>query len=146
VRNWLLVTLASVLAAAGFIIAAAVANSSIQYAYLSPIFLGVAGGLTIVAGFLCGAALGALNTFCACAGARCATPCSSLRATLTAAMVVLGIQTSACLTAAFSAWIPFAGLVGIFAIAAPLFLQGALIFAAIAFLSQLSNCQAAPAG
>src|SRR5947209_8937624 len=93
------------------IIGESVTTLSFWLAWQSPVWMGFAAGFTYAAAYLCSKALDALEVFCKCAGPKCAQECSSMRATLTASAAVLGIQATACLAAAFHAWIPIAGSV-----------------------------------
>jgi len=142
IRNWLLGILAAIFGAIGLIVVAAVANGSFWLAWTSPGWMLAAAAATAVAAFLCGSALTALDVFCRCAGPKCAVACSNMRNTLNAARVVLGIQATACLTAALPAWIPGAGQVLMWIIVGALLLQAALIISAMAFYSQLTACNA----
>jgi hypothetical protein len=94
----------------------------------------VAAAATGAAILLCSQAISALDTYCACVGARCARQCNNLRTTLKAAMAVLGIQATACLTVAAYAWIPGAANLAQWAIIGTLFVQAGLIIGAIALL------------
>lgn len=132
------------LLAVGLIIVAAVLNLSFWKAYLSPFLMGGAAGATALAGLFCGFALTALDTFCACAGPTCKGACDNMRNTLKAVLVVLGVQTTACLVAALLAWIPVAGLPLMVAVGGALVAQVALIIAVLGFFAQLDNCQLAP--
>lgn len=144
VRNWLIGVAAAIISAAAIALGAAAVNPNVWYSWLAPLGMVVAAAVTLGALLLCVGAIGALDTFCACAGPRCAGPCGNLRTTLEAARIVLGIQATACLTAALSAWIPGIGGAPIWVIIAALVSQLVLIIAAIAFLSQLASCQSAP--
>ena len=141
VRNWLIAVAAAIVVAAATALGAAAAGSSYYYSYLAPFGMLAAAAITGGAILLTSAAIGALDTFCACAGAKCAGPCGNLRRTLEAARIVLGIQATACLTSAAAAWIPGIGQVPIYVIIGALFVQLALVIGAIAFLTQLSSCQ-----
>jgi hypothetical protein len=145
VRDWLIATAIAILAAAAIVVGAAIANSSWWYAWTAPLAMLAAAAATSLAMFFCNRAVAALDTFCACAGSRCAGPCGNLRRTLVAAGVVLGIQATACLYAAAAAWIPVAGQVVMWTIIGTLVIQAALIMSAIAFMAQLATCQSAPA-
>lgn len=144
VRNWLIACFVGILAAVATIVGAAIANGSWWYTYLSPIGMLVAAGLTGAAIGACAMALSALDTVCACAGDRCSGPCNNLRNVLRAAMTVLGIQVTACLTVAAYAWIPGAANPAQWVIIGALIVQSALIISAIAFYDQLSGCTARP--
>lgn len=141
VRNWLIATLIAIFAAVAIIIGAAIANGSWWLAWTAPIGMLAAAGATGLAIISCGQAISALNTFCECAGPRCAGPCGNLRNVLVAANVVLGIQATTCLAAAAAAWIPVAGQVLMWIIIGALTIQAALIISAFAFMSQLATCQ-----
>jgi hypothetical protein len=145
VRNWLIATAAAIFVAVAIIVGAAIANGSWWYAWAAPFGMLAAAGATGLAILFCNRAIAALDTFCACAGPRCAGPCGNLRRTLVAAGVVLGIQATACLAAAAAAWIPVAGQVVMWTIIGALVIQAALIISAIAFMTQLATCQSAPA-
>ena len=67
-----------------------------------------------------------------------------MRATLTASAAVLGIQATACLAAAFHAWIPIAGSVLMWIILVALVIQLALIASAIYFFTALEKCNNPP--
>lgn len=141
VRNWILATIAAIFVVVAIIVGAAVANGSWYYSWTAPGVMISAAIVTGVAIFFNSMALGALNTFCACAGARCASACSNLRATLTAAGVLLGIQATACLLAALSAWIPSVGQAPMWIIIGALVIEAAVLITALAFLSALTSCQ-----
>jgi hypothetical protein len=140
-RNLLIGLAAAIVSAAAVALGAAAVNNTGWYAWLAPAGMLLAAGLTGLAVLLCGFAIDALNAFCACAGGRCAGQCGNLRTTLNAARVVLGIQATACLTSALSAWIPWVGSAPIYVIVGALIIQSALIIAAIAFMAQLGACQ-----
>ena len=146
VRNWLIATLVAIFAAVSIVIGAAIANNIWYLAWTSPIGMALAAGATGLAILFCGLAASALDTFCKCAGPRCAGPCGNLASVLVAARVVLGIQATACLWAALQAWIPGAGQFLMWIIVGAMLIQAALLISAIAFLSQLSSCQMAPTG
>ena len=141
VRNWLIGPAATVASAAAIALGAAAVNNTGWYAWLAPAGMLVAAGLAGLAVVFCGMAIDALDVFCACAGSRCAGPCSNLRNTLNAARVVLGIQATACLAAAAIAWIPWAGSAPIYVIVGALIIQVGLVISAIVFMSQLASCQ-----
>lgn len=141
VRNWLIGLAAAIVSAAAIALGAAAVNNTGWYAWLAPVGMLAAAAVAGLAVLLCGFAIDALNGFCACAGARCAGPCGNLRTTLNAARVVLGIQATACLTSALSAWIPGVGSAPIYVIVGALVIQLALIISAIAFAVQLGSCQ-----
>lgn len=130
----------AIFAAAAIVIGAAIANGSWWYTYLSPIGMLVAAAATGGAIVLCSQALSALDTYCACLGGRCDGACNNLRATLRAAMTVLGIQATACLTVAAYAWIPGAANPAQWVIIGSMFVQAALIIGAIAFYNALVTC------
>ena len=88
----------------------------------------------------CAMALSALDTFCACAGAKCSGQCGNMRNTLRAGLTVLGIQATACLTVAAYAWIPGAANPAQWVIIGALIVESALIIGAIAFYSSLAAC------
>jgi len=144
VRNWLIVVLITVVAAAGIIVGAAIANGSIVYAWQSPIGMAAAAVATGLAVIFCTLAVNALDTFLACAGSRCKGAYDNLRNTINAARVVLGIQGLACLMAALIAWIPIAPQPLMWAIIGALLVQVALIAAAFGFFVPLTTCQTAP--
>lgn len=146
VRNWLIGIAAAIFVAAAIAVGAALVNNTYWYSWLAPVGMIVAAGATGGAILLCGAAISALDTFCACAGVRCSGACTNLRNVLNAARVVLGIQATACLTSALSAWIPGIGAVPIWVIVGALIAQAALIISAIAFMVNLSNCQTTSPG
>src|SRR5262245_12319920 len=131
VRNWLIAALVSMaLAVASIFIALNLSSVPQSIAMLfAAAFAGIAIGLISLA-------LGALTTFCACAGPSCAGPCSNLRTTLLAVNIVLGIQVTACLATAAIVLIPIVGtwLGGrqIYVIYAALVLQVALLVAVFA--------------
>jgi hypothetical protein len=139
-RNWLIACAAAIVVAAATIIGAAIANGSYWYTYLSPIGMLVAAGLTGAAMGACAMALSALDTFCACAGAKCSGQCANMRNTLRAGLTVLGIQATACLTVAAYAWIPGAANPAQWVIIGALIVESALIIGAIAFYSSLAAC------
>jgi hypothetical protein len=143
VKLWLAAVLAAIVATIAIIIGAAIANGSFVEANKSFWGMLAAGVVAFGAVFLCGMASSALNTFCTCAKAspKCAGPCSSLNSVLTAAKVVLGIQATDCLLAAFPALIPIIGQIWMWIIVAALLIQLGLIISAIAFLNQLDSCQ-----
>jgi hypothetical protein len=143
-RNWLIACVAAIFVAAATIIGAAIANGSWWYTYLSPIGMLVAAGLTLAAMGACAMAISALDTYCACLGARCAGQCGNLRTTLRAALTVLGIQATACATVAAYAWIPGAANPAQWVIIGSLFVQAALIISAIAFVASLVACGTPP--
>jgi len=122
------------------IIGAAIANGSYWYTYLSPIGMLVAAGFTGAAMGACAMALSALDTFCACAGAKCGGQCDNMRNMLRAGLTVLGIQATACLTVAAYAWIPGAANPAQWVIIGALIVESALIIGAIAFYSSLAAC------
>jgi hypothetical protein len=144
VRNWLIACAVAIAAAVATIIGAAIANGSWWYTYLSPIGMLVAAAFTGAALGACAMAISALDTFCACVGPRCAGQCGNLRTTLTAAMTVLGIQVTACLTIAAYAWIPGAANPAQWVLIGSLIVQAALIIGAIGFFSSLLSCAAPP--
>lgn len=144
-RNWLIACVVAIIAAAAVIVGAAIANGSYWYTYLSPIGMLVAAAFTGAAIGACAMALSALDTFCMCVGTRCNGPCSNMRTTLKAATAVLGIQAVACLTVAAYSWIPGAAQPAQWVIIGALIIQAALIFGAMSFFSDLTNCQRAPA-
>ena len=144
VRNWLIATLVAIFAAVAIIVGAAIANGSWWYAWTALFGMLAAAAATGLAILFCGFALSALNTFCACAGSKCAGPCGNLRNVLIAANVVLGIQATACLAAALVAWIPVAGQPVMWIIIGALLIQTILIISAFAFMSQLATCQTSP--
>jgi hypothetical protein len=144
VRNWLIGAAAAIVLAAVTALGAAAAGSSFYYSYLAPFGMLAAAAITAGAILLVTAAIGALDAFCACAGARCAGVCGNLRRTLDAARIVLGIQATAALTSAAAAWIPGIGQVPIYVIIGALFIQLALIISTIYFLTQLASCQTPP--
>jgi hypothetical protein len=139
-RNWLIACLAGIALAVATIVGAAIANGSYWYTYLSPIGMLVAAAFTGAAIGACAMALSALDAFCTCAGPRCSGQCNNLRTTLKAAMTVLGIQATACLTVAAYAWIPGAAQAAQWIIIGALVILTALIISAIAFLSSLTSC------
>jgi hypothetical protein len=143
-RNWLIATAVSIFAAVAIVVGAAIANGSWWYAWTAPLGMLAAAGAAGLAMLFCSRAVAALDTFCACAGSRCAGPCGNLRNTLVATGVVLGIQATACLSAAAAAWIPVAGQVVMWTIIGALMIQAALIISAIAFMAQLATCQSEP--
>lgn len=146
-RNWLIACAVAIMAAVATIVGAAIANGSYWYTYLSPIGMLVAAAFTGAAIAACGMALSALDTYCACVGARCAGQCNNMRTTLKAAMTVLGIQATACLTVAAYAWIPGAANPAQWVIIGALIIEAALIIGALGFFSALSACAApAPGG
>ena len=65
---------------------------------------------------------------------------------ITAVIVALGIQASACFSAALIAWIPIAGSIPMGIIAAALFVQAALIVSILLTLPELGRCQRPPSG
>lgn len=132
---------AAIVVAAALALGAAAVNPSYWYSWLAPIGMLAAAAVTGGAVLLCTGAIGALDSFCACAGPKCAGQCGNLRRTLEAARIVLGIQATACLTAALSAWIPGIGAVPIWVIIGALVIQLALIVGAVAFMTQLASCQ-----
>jgi hypothetical protein len=143
VRNWLIAALVAIaLAVAAIFVAINLASVAQAIAML------VAAGFTGLAIGAISFALGALSTFCACAGQSCAGPCGNLRGILLAANVVLGIQLTACLTTAAIVLIPILGqwLGGrqIYVIYGALVIQLGLIAAAFTFMAQLATCQPAP--
>lgn len=140
IRNWMIACAAAVFAAAAIVIGAAIANGSWWYTYLSPIGMLVAAAATGGAMAFCSQALSALDTYCACIGRRCDGACSNLRGTLRAAMAVLGIQATACLTVAAYAWIPGAANPAQWVIIGSLIVEAALIIGAIAFYNALVAC------
>ena len=144
VRNWLIGLAAAITVAAAVALGAAAVNNTGWYAWLAPAGMILAAAITASAILLCGAAIDALDAFCACAGSRCAGACSNLRATLNAARVVFGIQATACLVAAGVSWIPWVGAAPIYVIIGALIVQLALIISAIYFVTQLASCQTAP--
>jgi hypothetical protein len=144
VRNWLIATLIAIGAAIAIIVGAAFAKGSWWSAWTSPIGMLLAAGAAGLAIILCGQALSALDTFCKCAGPRCAGPCGNLRNVLVAANVVLGIQAAACLGAALTALVPVVGDTVMWIIIGALVIQAALIISAFAFMSQLATCQLSP--
>jgi hypothetical protein len=144
VRNWLIGIAAAIVSAAAIALGAAAVNPNVWYSWLAPVGMLAAAAVTGATVLVCGAAISALDTFCACAGSKCAGPCGNLRRTLEAARIVLGIQATACLTAALTAWIPGIGSAPIWVIIGALLIQLALIIAAIAFMSQLASCQSTP--
>jgi hypothetical protein len=144
VRNWLIGIAAAIVSAAAIALGAAVVNPNVWYSWLAPLGMLIAAAVTGTTVLVCGAAISALDTFCACAGSKCAGPCGNLRRTLEAARIVLGIQATACLTAALTAWIPGIGSAPIWVIIGALLIQLALIIAAIVFMSQLASCQSTP--
>ena len=139
-RNWLFAILAAILAAVGFIVAAAVANGSIFAAAGSPVLMGIAAALSALAALFCGFALNELNTLCACLGVRCSGPCDNLRNTLNAIRVVLGIQATAAAGVALIAWIPVAPQPLMWIIIGALVIQAALVISLLAFLNSLERC------
>ena len=143
VRNWMIACAVAVLVAAAIVIGAAIANGSWWYTYLSPIGMLVAAAATGGAMVLCSQALSALDTYCACIGRRCDGACNNLRTTLRAAMTVLGIQATACLTVAAYAWIPGAANPAQWVIIGSLIVEAALIISAIAFYNALVACGSA---
>jgi hypothetical protein len=142
IRNWLIACAAAIVVAVATIIGAAIANGSYWYTYLSPIGMLVAAGFTGAAMGACAMALSALDTFCACAGAKCGGQCANMRNTLRAGLTVLGIQATACLTVAAYAWIPGAANPAQWVIIGALIVESALIIGAIAFYSSLAACTA----
>jgi hypothetical protein len=143
VRNWLIATLAMIiLAVAAIFVAINLAGVAQSIGML------VAAAFTGLAMLFNSFAIGALGTFCACAGSSCASPCGNLRSTLLAAQVVLGIQVTACLITAVVVLVPFLGqwLGGrqMWAIYGALVLLVGLIAAAFAFMAQLATCQPVP--
>jgi hypothetical protein len=144
VRNWLAATLAGMLIVVAIIIGAIVANSIWYYAFAAPGVMISAALATGAALFCCNQAINALNAFCNCAGRKCAGQCGNLRNTLIAMATVLGIQATACLAAAAPAWIPGVGQAPMYVIIGALLIQIALAISALAFLSQLGNCQTVP--
>jgi hypothetical protein len=145
-RNWLIGVAAAIFVAVAIIVGAAVANGSWWYTYLSPFGMLAAAAATGGAILICSQALSALDALCNCTGPKCAGQCANLRNTLRAAMVVLGIQATACLSVAIYAWIPGAAQPAQWAIIGALVIQAALIISAIAFLVQLSSCATAIGG
>lgn len=145
IRNWMIACAVAIVAAAAIVVGAAIANASWWLTYLSPIGMLAAAGATGLAMVFCSQALSALDTYCACVGARCAGACDNLRNTLRAAMTVLGIQATACLTVAAYAWVPAAANPAQWVIIGSLLVQAALIIAAIAFYGALAACGAATA-
>ena len=140
IRNWMIACAAATIAAAAIVVGAAIANGSWFYTYLSPIGMAVAAASTGGAMLFCSQALSALDTYCACIGTRCAGACDNLRNTLRAAMAVLGIQATACLTVSAYAWIPGAANPAQWVIIGSLILQAALIISAMAFYAALVAC------
>jgi len=138
-RNWLIACAVAIAAAIATIIGAAVANVS-WYTYLSPIGMLVAAAFTGAAILACGMAISALDTFCACAGPRCTGQCNNMRTTLKAAMTVLGIQATACLTVAAYAWIPGAANPAQWVIIGALIIEAALIITVLGFFGALTAC------
>jgi len=144
IRNWLIACAAALAIAIATIIGAAIANGSYWYTYLSPIGMLVAAAFIGAAIGACAMALSALDTFCACAGPRCSGQCGNMRTTLRAAMTVLGIQATACLTVAAYAWIPGAANPAQWVIIGALIIETALIIGAIAFYNALTSCAVPP--
>ncbi|MBL8324042.1 MAG: hypothetical protein JNJ89_03690 [Rubrivivax sp.] len=144
IRNWMIACAVAIIAAAAIVVGAAIANGSWWYTYLSPIGMLAAAGATSLAMVFCSQALSALDTYCACVGPRCAGACDNLRNVLRAAMTVLGIQATACLTVAAYAWIPGAANPAQWVIIGSMLVQAALIISAIAFYSALAACGASP--
>jgi|GEM_PF-3369909 len=143
VKNWIIGCAVAIFAAAAIVIGAAIANASWWYTYLSPIGMLVAAGATGAAMLCCSQALSALDVYCACIGHRCNGACDNLRSTLRAAMTVLGIQATACLTVAAYAWIPGAANPAQWVIIGSLFIEAALLIAAIPFYNALVTCGSA---
>lgn len=145
VRNWLIACVAAILVAVATIVGAAVANGSWWYTYLSPFGMLAAAATTGLAMLFCGMALSALDTVCACTGPRCKGQCDNMRTSLKAAMTVLGIQATACLTVAAYAWIPGAAQPAQWVIIGALVILAALIISVIAFYASLAACAMPPA-
>jgi hypothetical protein len=127
------------------IIGAAVANSSFYYAFTAPVGMIVAAAVTGIALFCCNQAIDALNAFCECAGRKCAGQCGNIKNTLVAMAAVLGIQVTACLIAAATAWVVVIGQAPMYVILGAFLIQIFLGIFALYFLSQLGNCQTVPA-
>jgi hypothetical protein len=144
-RNWLLGVAAAIAVAIGFIVAAAIANASFWGAAGSPVLMGFAAAAGYLAVYLLGQAQDALNAYATCTGDRCAGAVANMTNVITAVRVVLGIQSSACLAAAFIAWIPYGGAAVMGIILASFILQALLIATALLVLDQLRRCALPPA-
>lgn len=138
------------LATAGASITAAILIIGVAAA-LNASFFGAPGspGLMITAGILTGAAVAAVtialslvNSYFECMGSpsACEGVLSNLTNILKALIIVLSIQAVACFVAAGIAWIPWAGIAPMFAIAATLIIQLGLIPSAVVFSVDLINC------
>lgn len=142
VRNWLAAALVAVLAAVAMIAIAALLNGSFWKAPESPEWMFAAAASTALALGLCAFAQSSLDTVCACLDPACGSECANLRNLIRATYFVLGIQTTAALSAALPALIPYAGLEPMWVIAGALVVQAALIVSAIVFVADLDGCAA----
>ena len=144
-RNWLLAVLLAILAAVGFIILAKIVNANPNTSAATPLVMVAAAMATLGAIVFVSLALSALTTFCACAGPRCSEPCNNLRTVLNGAIVVLGIQSTACLGLALVGLIPGLPQIPMAVILGTLLFQGFLILTAVIFMLMLASCRSAVA-
>ena len=126
--------------AAGFVTIAAAKNGSFFLAWMSPGWMLAAAAATSTAAWLCSVTLTALEVLCRCTGTRCVQECNGMRIALNATRIVLAVQASACLAAAAYAWIPWAALPSVLAIAVALAFQVAAILRLIHSFYILTSC------
>jgi hypothetical protein len=143
VRNWFLAIAAMIIVAGVIVLVAIGFNTSVIKAEQATAFMVAAFFAIGIPILFCTFARSALTTYCACAAAfpACKSACSSVGALLTAVQTVLGIQATACLTAALVAWIPFVGTGPMLVIFGAMISEVGLLIGGIALLLQLSSCQ-----
>jgi len=140
VINWLQALIAAIVGTLALLGVAVAYNGSILGAWMAPAWMLGAAGATAFAILLCGRALSALDTVCACLKPRCAGDCRNVRAAINAIRTVLSIQATACLAAALTAWIPWFGQSSIYAIGGALISQVPLVISAIVLVGRLQRC------
>jgi len=142
VYNYLNAVYAAIAAAMVLIGSAAILNASFLGAPGSPALMVLAGTSTSSAIVLLGIALGKMNAFISCKGdlEKCRGNKSNFNNALNALRTVLGIQAAACFAAAGVAWVPWAGLAPMYAIATTLLIQLAMVTALIIYARSLINC------
>lgn len=142
IRNYLIAGYSAILSAIGFIVTAAVLNNSFFGAPGAPFLMLSAAGFTGLASLFFSFAKGKMEEYIKCMGYNdsCSASYNNFFKAINALIVVLGIQTTACLAAAGIAWIPWFGAVPMYAIIGTLIIQFAVGISLIIFAIELINC------
>jgi hypothetical protein len=124
-------------------VAAAASNVSVVASLGTPALLGIAGVSALASAVTFGLADAALKQYCsslAGSGKHCEGQCGSLDGTLKALAAVMGVDATACFSAAGISWIPFAGLVPIQAIFGAKVSAGTLAASSFYLFKQVVRC------